>query len=990
LLGLLVTFSRLFYQSCGVTKNYAKNIELSSLEGDEMNDLMEKVQADAEPEDAKCPINAKTKAFKKFLENFKEFWNRLGRAICKNTNLVKGLLECLLPISSSSLRTARRASTLAAYEIGSALVESVTELAGQLERANRQLSAEKKKAPKSKKAAQLEKSIATMDSESAAFGDVLETMFAGFVVTRWKDQDFVLRTHTVTFLGDLIYDLPSKFLQDKYLKYMGWLLTDPDGAVRLACVKSLHKMYEAESMVKAMELFTTRFLADIVKRTSDTTKAVQLAAMAVVETLCRRESVDFEDAQMAVIKTHVFDNDHEVSVAAALCVVTTFASMGDPSSDKTTKQKQDLQAQKQVKELLEFGENLVAADAPIECIDRGISAFWDLSDAGQPKVVGLRNWDVMLRMLRTDSSNKKPLSERQQVLLARIIHACGYKAAHTEVPGKRGKANNELKIAARDLTRDMTTQLLKHLPDLLGKFKAANDVMFSLLSTISLFDLDVATEHRHKAQFCKLLDMMKDAFTTHLCPKVLGVIAKTVGKFADEEQSDCHSAIEDMADNVIEQLKSAVSKKQSKKRDSDGEYSLGLWLRRCHILLKRANADTASKMSKMIKPLCALVEERSNPADIDVCMLDPMVMVEAQEVLAVHLTSLTERVFTIQDREPKRSEVEALVTQRDAVIHALQSALRDDEAEDDKLTAEESAYERAVKRYACSKLSDFRMLFNKKLELTLSLPQLAWDVDQELSKRMFKVVEEVIEELQSSDGDADEDDDDNEMQQAKHAELAEVLRGLAGPNVYAELNRREAAAVASKFLHTAPEVQSIVRYFNQQLKLHQGPRYLEVQMSVLRGTFRTYLCNVPQDEEETDDLFFYNQMTALARRFAATLGVAGRKVTDATLRPSFEQFLREGIRYSLENESQLVFLDAMKPYMGKSHQADLKKLQKMFDDKVANFAEELKAPMEIEHAKENHYDRSLEWGAFFEFHELFADAGMATPAAISPIRAIRT
>ena len=54
-----------------------------------------------------------------------------------------------------------------------------------------------------------------------------------------------------------------KFLADNYLKYVGWMLFDKVGEVRLACLKVLEELYSSNDHAPHLELFTARFKVSV-------------------------------------------------------------------------------------------------------------------------------------------------------------------------------------------------------------------------------------------------------------------------------------------------------------------------------------------------------------------------------------------------------------------------------------------------------------------------------------------------------------------------------------------------------------------------------------------------------------------------------------------------------------------------------------------------------------------------------------------------------
>ena len=62
-----------------------------------------------------------------------------------------------------------------------------------------------------------------------------------------------------TYGSHSIHAHSVKFLADSYLKYIGWMLYDKVGEVRLACLKVLESLYGDSDTAPHMELFTERF-----------------------------------------------------------------------------------------------------------------------------------------------------------------------------------------------------------------------------------------------------------------------------------------------------------------------------------------------------------------------------------------------------------------------------------------------------------------------------------------------------------------------------------------------------------------------------------------------------------------------------------------------------------------------------------------------------------------------------------------------------------
>lgn len=62
---------------------------------------------------------------------------------------------------------------------------------------------------------------------------------------------------------------PDYFLEDSYLKYIGWSLFDKYSDVRLKCVASLLTLYERKDLIYRLELFTNKFKDRLVSMVMD-------------------------------------------------------------------------------------------------------------------------------------------------------------------------------------------------------------------------------------------------------------------------------------------------------------------------------------------------------------------------------------------------------------------------------------------------------------------------------------------------------------------------------------------------------------------------------------------------------------------------------------------------------------------------------------------------------------------------------------------------
>jgi cohesin complex subunit SA-1/2 len=134
-------------QSCGGQGECVPSTE--SLDKLDMADLVEYVLDDLEKTNEEYPIaSTKQKVFKKFHSNFVDFWKAFikecyqSEILFQSQSIVERFVDWLTSLSSAEIRAIRHTTTIAAYAIGTALVECAISIQEQLVLVKRQLEAE--------------------------------------------------------------------------------------------------------------------------------------------------------------------------------------------------------------------------------------------------------------------------------------------------------------------------------------------------------------------------------------------------------------------------------------------------------------------------------------------------------------------------------------------------------------------------------------------------------------------------------------------------------------------------------------------------------------------------------------------------------------------------------------------------------------------------------------------------------------------------------
>ena len=203
-----------------------------------------------EPEEA---IVALTDAFAEANEHYplqqrgesRGFAQRLDGFIAELVVLCRGNVlhdEVLLPhlvswftvLSHSPVRAFRHTGTHCALELGDQLIRVLAAL--DVRYGEVSTLADKATGAKAKQhAAELQRLQAQTDLLEAA----VQQVYDGVLVHRYADTALEIRVDCVRHLGGWIVSLPAIYLDDKYLKYMGWMMSDNEAAVRAESLRDL-------------------------------------------------------------------------------------------------------------------------------------------------------------------------------------------------------------------------------------------------------------------------------------------------------------------------------------------------------------------------------------------------------------------------------------------------------------------------------------------------------------------------------------------------------------------------------------------------------------------------------------------------------------------------------------------------------------------------------------------------------------------------------
>lgn len=190
-----------------------------------------------------------------------------------SSSLMDQVLTWLSNLSSSVVRPFRFVSTLVLFTIQSEICEINRKVVGSLEKYKKQfdnLKKSKKGNQKGNKRFEISKRNVDLAHHQKETIDeycteIIETSF----IHRYRDIDPQIRMECLKNLGHWMALYPEFFFQSSYLRYFGWLLSDPSSIVRNEASRALLKLYRfsnngGQAMGMGFRQFTERFKKQLI------------------------------------------------------------------------------------------------------------------------------------------------------------------------------------------------------------------------------------------------------------------------------------------------------------------------------------------------------------------------------------------------------------------------------------------------------------------------------------------------------------------------------------------------------------------------------------------------------------------------------------------------------------------------------------------------------------------------------------------------------
>ncbi|OWA50528.1 Cohesin subunit SA-1 [Hypsibius exemplaris] len=484
------------------------------------------------------PIIKPGPEFRKFRSDFCKFLDLFVKntkdSILVDDYLMENLTGLLSELSDSAFRAFRHTATLGALKMMTSLVEVQAQLKETIASDERQLELEKKRNRANKPRLQtLQDTFDQHTRNAESIKSIFDKLFKSVFGQRYRDSLLAVRELCMEELGEWMITYPSRFVDDSYLKYLGWTLNDKEATVRRKVLNVILPLVEKEDLTQQMQLFSSKFKDRFVEMTADADPECCVKAVKIVCALDKTQTELFAESDLDRMFELIYVSDRNMAVAASDFLLTRMAAISatDPDRKKGRRFRSGKEWSEDVWNIFEILK--FSTESPTH----SHTAY--LVDSLIDSCSALKAWDAMTDLLLEETEEGQPslLDDKFERTLIEIMcfalkHAAVGESPTGRISSKKTKAK-DLKQVQDDRAR-LTTHFITTLPPVLTKFKQDVNKTGLLISVPQYFDVDIYTTNHKEEELDQLLDIIGELFAKYEDAVFLRNCAKSLESLEQE------------------------------------------------------------------------------------------------------------------------------------------------------------------------------------------------------------------------------------------------------------------------------------------------------------------------------------------------------------------------------------------------------------------------------------------------------------------------
>ncbi|XP_024121856.1 cohesin subunit SA-2a isoform X1 [Oryzias melastigma] len=501
------------------------------------SEIIRKMTEEFDEDSGDYPLTLSGPQWKKFRINFCDFIAVLVRqcqySIIYDEYMMDTVISLLTGLSDSQVRAFRHTSTLAAMKLMTALVNVALNLSINMDNTQRQYEAERNKVIANRANDRLELLLQKrkeLQENQDEIENMMNAVFKAVFVHRYRDAIAEIRAICIEEIGVWMKLYSDAFLNDSYLKYVGWTMHDKQGEVRLKCLTALQGLFYSRELGSRLELFTSRFKDRIVSMTLDKEYDVAVQAIKLL-TLVLQSSEEILTAEDCESVYHLVYSAHRpIAVSAGDFLFKKLFSHRGPSEEGLPRRGRQSLNSSLIKTTIFFFLESELHEHGAYLVD----SLWDCASEL------LKDWETMISLLLDEPMpGEEALNDRQETALVEIMLCAIRQACECHPPVGRGTGKRVLTAKEKKMQLDERTRITEMfavaLPLLLAKYCVDIDKVTNLLQIPKYFDLDIYTTGRLEKHLDALLRQIWEVMDKHTDSDVLEACSTTYHYLCNEE-----------------------------------------------------------------------------------------------------------------------------------------------------------------------------------------------------------------------------------------------------------------------------------------------------------------------------------------------------------------------------------------------------------------------------------------------------------------------
>lgn len=900
-------------------------------------EIIRKMTEEFDEDSGDYPLTISGPLWKKFRYNFCEFIGVLIRqcqySIIYDEYMMDTVISLLTGLSDSQVRAFRHTSTLAAMKLMTALVNVALNLSIHQDNTQRQYEAERNKMVGKRANEKLELLLQKrkeLQENQDEIENMMNSIFKGIFVHRYRDAIAEIRAICIEEIGVWMKMYSDAFLNDSYLKYVGWTLHDRQGEVRLKCLKALQNLYTNRELFPKLELFTNRFKDRIVSMTLDKEYDVAVEAIRLVTLILQGSEDALSNEDCENVYHLVYSAHRPVAVAAGEFLHRKLFSRHDPQAEEALAKRRGRSSPNGnlIRMLVLFFLESELHEHAAYLVD----SLWESSQEL------LKDWECMTELLLEEPvQGEEVLIDRQESSLIELTVCTIRQAAEAHPPVGRGTGKRVLTAKERKTQIDDKNKLTEHfimaLPMLLSKYQTDAEKVANLLQIPQYFDLDVYSAGRMEKHLDALLKQIKFVVEKHTDTEVLEACSKTYSILCSEDYTIMNRVdigrsqlIDELADRFnhsVEELLQA-----GEEADDDDIYNVLSTLRRLTAFHNAHDLTRWDLFGNCYRLLRTGIEQGSMPEQI------------AVQALQCSHYSILWQLVKITEGAPSKDDLLALRRVVKSFLAVCQQCL--------------SNVNTPVKEQAFMLLCDLLMIFSHQLTTGSreGLQPLVFNPDSTLQNELLNFVLDHVfidqdDENQSIEG--DEEDEANKIE-ALH-KRRNLLAAFSKLIIYDIVDMPAAADIFKHYMKYYNDYGDIIK--ETLSKTRQTDKILCAKTLILslQQLFNELIQDQGPNLDRTSS--HVSGIKELARRFALTFGLDQIKTREAVA-----TLHKDGIEFAFKYQNpkgpeypppNLAFLEVLCEFSSKLLRQDKKTvhsyLEKFMTEQMMERREDIWLPL---------------------------------------------